>query len=155
MLKPLIWNISDVTIDDLNWPKKVIGASLLHLNNLNCLMLVGGNFNLIENLNKNLQINANLLKGIDNNIENFHELESEKIKYIDEMVYQTNQKQCEIYIYNLNERKWIKKLTTGKVPVARSFHKCLYISNFFIIRWLCFLFRWINSWKESRKHVSI
>lgn len=129
MLKPLIWNISDQTSDDLNWPKKIIGASLLFIQELNILILVGGNFNLIENLTRNLQINANLLKGIDKNILNFQELESEKIKYINESVYNSPPKQCEVYVYDLTENKWHKKFTYGKVPVARSFHKCFYTSN--------------------------
>lgn len=129
MLKPLIWNISDQTADDINWPKKLIGASLLYIPDEKMLILIGGNFNLIENLNKNLQINANLLKGIDRNILAFQELETEKIKYINETVYETETKTCDVYAYHLKDKKWVKKFTTGKIPVARAFHRCLNIGK--------------------------
>ena len=125
MLKSLIWNFTDKD-DDEHWPKKNIGGCLLHLQQLNKLILIGGNFNAIENLNRNLQLNTNILKGIDKNIENFLNLEGEKIKYINEMVYYTKKKNIELLVYDMVLCKWEKKHCHGKVPIARSFHKCYY-----------------------------
>lgn len=126
MLKPLIWNISDQTVGDINWPKRLIGSCCIYIEEMKMIILIGGNFNLIENLNNNLKINSNLLHGISKNIENFYELEKEKIKYINEMVYESPEKYSEVYIYEFSEKKWSKNTTSGKIPTARSFHKCFY-----------------------------
>lgn len=132
MNKPLIWTSSDKDDED-QWPKKVIGANTLYIKELNKLILIGGNFNSIENLSKNLQLNTNILKGIDKNIEKFQSLEREKIKYINEMVYFTKKKNIDLLIFDFNLMKWEKKHLIGKVPCARSFQKTIYIKPYIFL----------------------
>lgn len=129
MLKPLIWNSSDKFEQEDCWPKKILGCTLDYLQDQNKLLLVGGNFNVIENLKANLELNTDILKGIDENIQEFQELENRKIDYINMAVYSNNTKNIDVLCYDFKDYKWEKKITTGQIPTARSFHRSLYIGK--------------------------
>ena len=130
MLKPLIWNTSDKYEEEDYWPKKIIGATLNYLEEQNILIIIGGNFNVIENLKANLKINSDILKGIDENIEDFFKLVKEKIDYINKTVYSSDIKNIEVLCYDFKDYKWEKKVLLGKIPSARSFHKSLYLGKY-------------------------
>jgi hypothetical protein len=132
-LKPLLYKVYEKIDNEEVWPKKLIGGSLVYLEKANKYILIGGNFNAFENANKNIQLNREILGG---SIETFNKLESSKRAYLTESVYNNNQstKMIDVYVYELSpERKWYKASSSGRVPRARSFHRCITIGNFIFI----------------------
>lgn len=102
-LKPLLWKVYEKKEKDDNWPKRVIGASLVYLNDTNRYLLIGGNFNAYENLINNFQMNAEIIRGVDKDINDFQKLNSEKISYLTQSVYNNSSpKNIEVYLYELS-----------------------------------------------------
>jgi N-acetylneuraminic acid mutarotase len=131
-LKPLLWkNIEKSEKDDI-WPRQVCGASLVYLDDVNKYFLIGGNFNAYENTIKNFQLNKDIISGIDRDINNFDKLDHAKLTYLTDNIYNNqNHKSIEIYVYEqLPEKKWYKVSSTGRVPKARSFQKCVYMKPY-------------------------
>jgi len=128
-MKPLLWKIHEKSESDELWPKRLTGCVLVFLEKLNKYILIGGNFNAYENANKNILLNKEILSS---NIENFNKLENAKRAYLTDIVYNSNlgSKSIDVYIYEqIPERKWFKVASIGRVPKARSFHRCIALSN--------------------------
>ncbi len=137
-IKPLMWRLHEKTEKEEIWPKVLTGASLVYLEKSQKYVLIGGNFNALENIKKNFQLNRELIAGIDKNIENFIEFESKKIESLTDSVMNNSHslKTIEIYVYDYPVKKWYKVASSGRVPKARSFHKCVAISKIKIL--ICF-----------------
>ena len=131
-LNPLKWNVFERLEKDDLWPKRTIGASLVYLEEKEIYVLIGGNFNALENTNRNFKLNRELIAGVEKNINNFYKLENAKIEYLAESVANSSQnlKSIDIYVYECAPvKKWYKVSPSGRVPKARSFHKCIAISK--------------------------
>jgi N-acetylneuraminic acid mutarotase len=132
-IKPLMYKAHEKSDKDDNWPKNIIGACMIYVEASKKYVLIGGNFNALENIKKNFQINREIIAGIDKNIENFYELEQKKIEYLTESVLNNSQSQkfIDIFVYETQPvRKWYKVSTLGRTPKARSFHKCIVMGNY-------------------------
>jgi len=128
ILKPLFWKIYNKNEKDDVWPKKVSGSSLVYMEKTQKYFLIGGNFNAYENAIKNIELNKEILSAVDQNIENFSKYDNKKMKYITELVSNNykNPKEIEVYSFDIYpEKKWIKIPSSGKVPSARSFQRCI------------------------------
>jgi hypothetical protein len=135
-LNPLKWNVFEKSEKEELWPKRTIGASLVYLEEKEKYLLIGGNFNVLENSNKNFKLNKELIAGVEKNINDFFKLENKKLDYLAESVANNSQnlKIIDIYVYELKPvRKWYKISSLGRVPRAKSFHKCVAISKNFKI----------------------
>jgi N-acetylneuraminic acid mutarotase len=135
-LRPLLWKVFEKTDSDDIWPKKTIGPSLVYVEKFKKYVLIGGNFNAFENSNKNVQLNREILSGT---MDNFNKLDNAKRSYLTDSVYNNNQssKSIEVYIYELHpERRWYKVASSGRVPRARSFHRCISMSIYNIKKYL-------------------
>jgi hypothetical protein len=114
-LKPLLWKHYEKDIDKEEiWPKRVIGASLVYLEDQKKYFLIGGNFNAFENLNKLFTLNSGLINGVDKNIENFSKLNMDKLTYLTESIY-NNQTAKNIEVYNY-------ELKPGKIEISYKFN---------------------------------
>ncbi len=130
-LKPLMWKVYEKVESDEIWPKKLCGTSLIYLEESNQYLLIGGNFNSYENANKNVELNRQIISGT---MESFNQLEKAKRVYLTDTVTAASKsgKNIEVYFYQLTpERKWYKAPSYGRVPRARSFHRCLEMSKYY------------------------
>jgi hypothetical protein len=101
--KPLLWkNYEKRECDDF-WPKKITGGCLVYLEDINRYYIIGGGFNIYENLMKNYELNTNIIKAVDRKMEDFPKFNNEKINYLTDLVYNNPNKQIEIYKLNLED----------------------------------------------------
>ena len=105
--KPLLWKNYDKSERDENWPKKLMASAIIYYEH-NKYYVIGGQFNIFENLMKNYDLNNNIIKGIDKKVEDFGKFSSEKVNYISESVQNNINKNIEVYLLNLNQGKIIK-----------------------------------------------
>ena len=131
-LRPLLWKIKEKLDSDDIWPKSTLGASLVYTPESQRYFLIGGNFNSYENYLSNEQLNNEIISSVNKNMENYYKLESQKISYISNKIFDNNlsNRYIEVYIYELYpEKKWTKPIFKSKIPKARSFQKCVYHSK--------------------------
>lgn len=132
VIQPLIWKNYDKREKDDVWPRKVIGASLVYLEDQNRYFMIGGNFNAYENGIKNIKLNKEIISGVNRDINDFNKLNSEKISYLTGSIYTGGDKKktIDVYIFETEpDKKWYKVTTRGRVPRARSFQRCVYVGK--------------------------
>jgi len=131
-LKPLQWKVIEKPENEEFWPKPILGGSLIYVPELQKYFLIGGNFNSYENYHTNKKMNQDILTAVNKNLNNYYKLETEKINYISNKIFDNNHsnRYIEVYTYELNkEKKWTKINFKSNMPKARSFQKCVYHSK--------------------------
>jgi hypothetical protein len=101
--KPLLWKNYEKGEKDDFWPKKLVGAALVYLDDLNKYYVIGGGFNIYENLMKNYELNTNIIKAVDRKIDEFGKFNNEKKGYLIDLVYNNPNKQVEVLCLNLQD----------------------------------------------------
>jgi hypothetical protein len=101
--KPLLWKNYEKTEKDDFWPKKTTGGALVYLDDINKYYLIGGGFNIYENLIKNYELNTNIIKAVDRKIDDFAKYNTEKKEYLTDLVYNNPNKQVEVIKLSLEE----------------------------------------------------
>ncbi len=100
--RPLEWIINDKKDKDDFWPpKKLLGHSIIYIEEENKYYCIGGNFNFYENFTRNMEFNTKLIQGVEKEIENFNKYDKEKLKYIGDILNYYNNIKCEVYSYEL------------------------------------------------------
>lgn len=136
-LKSLQWKTIEKQENEEVWPKSLLGASVVYIPETQKYFIIGGNFDSYENYLTNEKMNQDIISAVNKNLESYYKLESEKIKYISNKIFDNNlsNRNIEVYILELfPEKKWTKPVFKYNIPGARSFQRCVYHSkSFFII----------------------
>lgn len=104
--KPLMWRIKDKSDKDDIWPKKLLGHSILFVEEEKKFFCLGGNFNFYENFLRNIEFTTRLIKEVNKDIENFNKFDNEKLRYLNETIsYYNNLKYIEVFSYDISKIK--------------------------------------------------
>ena len=99
--RPLMWKIFDRKDKEDIWPKKLIGHSVIYIEEENKYLCLGGNFNFYDNFIRNIEFNTKILQAVDKDIENFNKYDHEKLKYLNELLTSYNNlKSIEVFSYD-------------------------------------------------------
>ena len=131
-LKPLEWKIIERTNDE-NWPKTVLGASFIYVEDLQKFFLIGGNFNSYENHYSNEKLNGDIVSAVNKNLDSYYLMEKQKVSSISKKIFDdnTSNKYMDVYTLSLPDKTWIKHNIKSNNPNARSFQKCVYHSKLY------------------------
>lgn len=130
-LKPLEWKIIE-KMEEENWPKSILGASFVYVEDLQKFFLIGGNFNSYENHKTNEKLDEDIVSAVNKNLDSYYKMEKQKVNSISKKIFDdnTSNKYMDVYTFSLPEKIWIKHSFKSNNPNARSFQKCVYHSNF-------------------------